>query len=82
MFKKGDLANGRPRKGPEVSCEEYKEYLKKEKKRLKKEMKKPKIVGPRNFAGDQVRKDAEDEAAGRFQREVFQQTGGTPSDGL
>ena len=36
MFKKGDLANCKPREGPEVSYEEYKAYLKQEKKRLKK----------------------------------------------
>ena len=82
MFKKGDIVNSKPREGPAVSYEEYKAYLKQEKKRLKKELKKPKVVGPRNFAEEQVRKDFEDKATGRFHRDVFNQRVGTPSDGL
>ena len=71
MNKTGDIAMGRPREGSPVSHKVYVKYIKKEKERLKKELRQPKVVGPRNFSDDQVCKDAEAKAAGTFSREVF-----------
>ena len=83
MFKTGDIAMGKPQEGPPVSHAEFKRYVKKMNLKLKKDMAEPKEVGPRNFAAEQLRRDAEAMSQGRFTREIFKPgTAGQPSDGL
>ena len=83
MFKRGDLANGKPQEGGSVTYDTYRRYVKAQHLKLKKEMAAPKIVGPRNFAEEQIRKDVEAKASGYFTREVFKPgSSGEPSEGL
>ena len=71
MDRTSDIPMGRPREGPPVSHKVYVAYLKKEKEQLKRERKEPKVIGPRNFCEEQIRKDAEAKATGSFRRDVF-----------
>ena len=83
MDRRSDIPMGRPREGPPVSHKMYVAYLKKEKERLKREKKEPKVIGPRNFCEDQIRKDAEAKATGSFRRDIFKaNSNGEPSQGL
>ena len=83
MLKRGYIATGRPREGPPVTYEQYVKYVKKQKLLEKRERQKPKEVKPRNFAEEQVKKDAADKATGRCPREIFKPgTSGIPSNGL
>ena len=83
MMKRGDLPMGRPREAPPVSYETFRKYVKKQHQKLKEETKKPKDVPARNFAAEQLRKDAEAMARGSFTREVFRPgSSGEPSEGL
>ena len=50
---------GKPQHGPSVSYETYRKYVKNQHQKWKKETQKPEKVAARNFAAEQVRKDAE-----------------------
>ena len=74
---------GKPQQGPSVSYETYRNYVKNQHQKWKKETQKPKEVAARNFAAEQVRKDAEAMDKGCFTRQVFKpNTSGERSDGL
>ena len=64
IMKRGEIPMGRPREGPPVTEEQFKAYVKKQRLAEKKEKAKPKVIKPRNFAEDHVRKLAHDKALG------------------